>query len=45
VHRLDYASENAWVDYYRCAACAHVWNLPKPLTLVDRRPVIAETVH
>jgi len=24
VRRLDYLSQNAWVDYYRCAACGHV---------------------
>ena len=26
---LDSASESAVVIYYRCAACGHVWHVPK----------------
>jgi hypothetical protein len=26
---LEAASQTAWVDYYRCDACGHVWTLDK----------------
>jgi hypothetical protein len=26
---LEAASQNAWVDYYRCDACGHVWTYDK----------------
>jgi hypothetical protein len=38
VHRLDFASENAWMDYHRCAACGHVWTEPRPNALARWQP-------
>jgi hypothetical protein len=29
VARLDVASAEARVHYYRCGECGHVWNIPK----------------
>jgi hypothetical protein len=29
VRRLEELSKYAYVDYYRCAFCAHVWDVPK----------------
>jgi hypothetical protein len=26
---LESLSRDAHVDYYRCALCAHIWNVPK----------------
>ena len=26
---LEAASQNAWVNYYRCDACGHVWTYDK----------------
>ena len=28
-HWLESLSRDAYVDYYRCTACGHVWNVPK----------------
>jgi hypothetical protein len=28
--RLDWVSEEAWVDYFRCDDCCAVWTLEKP---------------
>ncbi len=27
---LAFNSANAYVDYFRCPQCGHVWNQPKP---------------
>jgi hypothetical protein len=27
---LEAVSEPAWVNYYRCRACGHLWSIPKP---------------
>jgi hypothetical protein len=27
---LEGASQDAWVNYYRCEYCSYVWNVPKP---------------
>jgi hypothetical protein len=27
---LEAVSKPAWVNYYRCLACGHLWNIPKP---------------
>ena len=45
VRRLDYVSQDAWVDYYRCSSCGHVWNVPKVRPRADDRPAPADTVH
>ena len=29
---LETVSEPAWVNYYRCRACAHLWSIPKQKT-------------
>lgn len=29
VRLLELASKQAWVFYYRCEVCGHVWNIPK----------------
>jgi uncharacterized Zn finger protein len=29
VRLLDVASEDAYVNYYRCLNCGHVWTVPK----------------
>jgi hypothetical protein len=26
---LESASAHAWVNYYSCGQCKHVWNIPK----------------
>lgn len=33
-------SSDSFVDYFRCAACAHVWTLPKeaPIPIGSRKP-------
>ena len=30
---LKFASERAWVLYYRCGNCSYVWTTPKPATM------------
>jgi uncharacterized Zn finger protein len=27
--RLEYVSDHAWVDYYRCETCGQVWSCEK----------------
>lgn len=44
VVRLDAASAEATVDYFRCSACGHVWNIAKntpgakPRSVTIKRP-------
>jgi uncharacterized Zn finger protein len=37
---LEHPSKEAWVNYYRCDKCGHVWTMPKPQekpSLEDRK--------
>ena len=38
-HRLEFTSNNAAVDYFRCDACGHVWTSPKPGNTGMRRDI------
>jgi hypothetical protein len=36
---LESISKGAWVNYYRCLSCGHVWTMPKDGTPVKLKDV------